>query len=123
MLCLLIAPATPLPDVALGVCSVVKALPSAEEAEAGGQSTPGLRTALRSAAEAPEKAPSAAGGPSTSAGQPLLTEADIEEIPSSSAAVTVEERYAAGDILLLRICRLMGTKQHCIFGGLFRAPP
>ena len=72
---------------------MVKALPSAEEAEAGSQSTPGLRRALQSAAEAPEKMPSAAGGPSTSAGQQaLLTEEDIEEIPSSSGAVTMEER-------------------------------
>lgn len=76
----------------LGACSVAKALPSGEEAEAGSQSTPGLRRALQSAAEASEKAPSAAEGPSSSGGPPVLTEDEIEEIPSSSGAVTAEER-------------------------------
>ena len=76
----------------LAVCSVVKALPTIDEAEAGSQSTPGLRRALQSAAEAPEKVPSAAGGPSSSVAQPVLTEDEIEEIPSSSAAVTADER-------------------------------
>ena len=75
-----------------GVCSVVNVLAPAEEAEAGSQSTPGLRRALESAAEVSEKAPSAAEGPSSAAGQPMLTEDEIEEIPSSSGAVTAEER-------------------------------
>ena len=78
--------------LALGVCREVSALPSAEGAEAGGQSTPGLRRALVSAAEAPEKAPEAAGGAGSAAGQPLLSEDQVEEIPSSSGAVTIEER-------------------------------
>lgn len=71
---------------------MVKALPTIDEAEAGSQSTPGLRRALQSADEAPEKVPSAAGGPSTSAVQSVLTVDEIEEIPSSSAAVTADER-------------------------------
>jgi hypothetical protein len=85
------------PILALRVCRKASALPSVEEAEAGSQSTPGLRRALVSAAEAPEKAPSAAGGASSAAGQPLLTVDQIEEIPSSSAADTAEERWLAMD--------------------------
>ena len=71
---------------------MVKALPTIDEAEAGSQSTPGMRRALQSAAEAPEKVPSAAGGASSSAAQPVLTEDEIEEIPSSNGAVTADER-------------------------------
>ena len=64
------------------------ALP-APEAEAGSESTPGLRRALESAAEAAEKMPSAAGLPEH-AGQ--LPGSGIEEIPRSSTTAA-----AAGD--------------------------
>ena len=63
------------------------ALP-AIEAEAGSQSTPGLRRALESADEAAEKMPSVAGLPGQ---QPLMGD-QIEDIPSTSGVVTADER-------------------------------
>ncbi len=70
----------------------VQAMPGTEQAEAGSQSTPGLRRVLASADEAADKVPSAAAGPSGSAAQQLLAEDQVEEIPSSSGAATEQER-------------------------------
>ena len=83
------------------------ALP-APEAEAGSESTPGLRRALESAAEAPEKMPSAAGLPEPAE---QLLGSDIEEIPSSSTTVA-----AAGEGRSVSLnstkCALMSSHAH-----------
>ena len=83
------------------------ALP-APEVEAGSESTPGLRRALESAAEAPEKMPSAAGLPKPAE---ELPGSDIEDIPSSSTTAA-----AFGDDRSVSVkstkCALMSSQAH-----------
>jgi hypothetical protein len=83
------------------------ALP-ASEAEAGSESTPGLRRVLESAAEAPEKMPSAAGLPKPAEELPGSV---IENIPSSSTTAA-----AIGDDRSVSVkstkCALMSYQAH-----------
>ena len=78
------------------VCRQAPALPGAE-GEAGSSSTPGLRRALQSADEAPEKVPSAA-APGAPAGQQHLPAGagELEEITPASGTAADEARSAPG---------------------------